>query len=65
MLGPHQVWLYPSLEAETRGWAAAMNGEFTVKVRQTGRGERSRGEALRVKVRLSFDVGCQPVRRRA
>jgi hypothetical protein len=40
VLGPTQVWLYPSLEAEARGWAAAMRGEFRVEVRKTGRGER-------------------------
>jgi hypothetical protein len=40
VLGPNEVWLYPSLEAEERGWAAAMSGEFRVKERKTGRGER-------------------------
>jgi hypothetical protein len=40
VLGPTQVWLYPSLEGEARGWAAAMRGEFRVEVRKTGRGER-------------------------
>ena len=28
VLGPNEVWLYPSVEAEARGWAAAMSGEF-------------------------------------
>jgi hypothetical protein len=40
VLGPNEVWLYPSVEAEVRGWAAAMSGEFRVEVRKTGRGER-------------------------
>jgi DNA invertase Pin-like site-specific DNA recombinase len=40
VLGPNEVWLYPSLEAEARGWAAAMTGEFRVEVCKTGRGER-------------------------
>ena len=40
VLGPDQVWLHPSLEAEARGWTAAMDGEFTVEVRRSGRGER-------------------------
>jgi hypothetical protein len=26
VLGPNEVWLYPSVEAEARGWAAAMQG---------------------------------------
>lgn len=40
VLGPNQVSLHPSVEAEARGWAAAMSGEFKVEVRKTGRGER-------------------------
>ena len=40
VLGPSEVWLYPSVEAEARGWAAAMSGEFRVEERKTGRGER-------------------------
>ena len=40
VLGPNEVWLYPSVEAEARGWAAAMSGEFRVEMRKTGRGER-------------------------
>jgi hypothetical protein len=40
VLGPNEVWLYPSLEAQARGWAAAMSGEFQVEMRQSGRGER-------------------------
>ena len=40
VLGPNEVWLYPSVEAEARGWAAAMSGEFRVEERKTGRGER-------------------------
>jgi len=42
VLGPTEVWLHPSIEAEERGWAAAMSGEFRVELRQTGRGERAR-----------------------
>ena len=41
VLGPDEVWLYPSVEAEARGWAAAMSGEFRVELRQSGRGERA------------------------
>ena len=26
VLGPNGVWLHPSVEAEARGWAAAMSG---------------------------------------
>lgn len=40
-LGPNEVWLYPSVEAEARGRAAAMTGEFREEVRKTGRGERA------------------------
>jgi hypothetical protein len=40
VLGPNEVWLHPSVEAEARGWAAAMSGEFRVEERKTGRGER-------------------------
>jgi hypothetical protein len=39
ILGPAQIWLYPSVEAEARGWAAAMTGEFIVES-TNGRGER-------------------------
>ncbi len=53
VLGPNEVWLYPSLEAEARGWAAAMSGEFQVEMRQSGRGERARAEPLRVNVRIA------------
>jgi hypothetical protein len=42
VLGPNQIWLVPSVEAEERGWAAAMSGEFRVEERRTGRGERDR-----------------------
>ena len=40
VLGPSEVWLHASVEAEARGWAAAMCGEFRVEERKTGRGER-------------------------
>ena len=39
VLGPSKVWLYPTVEAEARGWAAAMEGEFRVES-TNGRGER-------------------------
>jgi hypothetical protein len=39
VLGPNEIWLYPSVEAEARGWAAAMAGEFRVES-TNGRGER-------------------------
>ena len=41
MLGPNEIWLHASIEAEARGWAAAMSGEFRVEERKTGRGERT------------------------
>jgi hypothetical protein len=41
VLGPNEVWLYPTVEAEARGWADAMAGEFKVESRY-GRGERTR-----------------------
>ena len=41
VLGPNEVWLYASVEAEARGWAAAMSGEFRMEERKTGRGERA------------------------
>jgi hypothetical protein len=41
VLGPDQLWIYPTDEAEARGLAAAFAGEFRTKVRQTGRGERA------------------------
>ena len=50
-LGPSEIWVYPSVEAEARGWAAAMSGEFRIESRN-GRGERTRAETLRVKVRI-------------
>lgn len=34
----------PSVEAEARGWAVAMSGEFRVDESKTGRGERTRPE---------------------
>jgi hypothetical protein len=40
VLGPNEVWLDPSVEAEARGWAAAMSVEFRVEECKTGRGER-------------------------
>ncbi len=39
VLGPSEVWLYPTVEAEARGWAAAMAGEFRIESTY-GRGER-------------------------
>jgi hypothetical protein len=39
VLGPNEVWLYPTVEAEARGWATAMNGEFRIESTY-GRGER-------------------------
>jgi hypothetical protein len=40
VLGPTQVWLHPSEEAIAQGWATAMSGEFTARIRRSGRGER-------------------------
>jgi hypothetical protein len=40
VLGPSEARLHPSVEAEARGWAAAMTGEFRLEERKTGRGER-------------------------
>ncbi len=61
VLGPNEVWLYPVLEAEARGWAAAMSGEFGVEVRKTGRGERSHTERSDLSVPelpLAMPWGC-------
>ena len=44
VLGPNEIWLYPSVEAEARAWAAAMSGKFRVDERKTGRGERTRAD---------------------
>jgi len=41
VLGRNEVWRCPSVEAEARGWAAAMSGEFRVEERTAGRGERA------------------------
>ncbi|HSV92137.1 MAG TPA: hypothetical protein VLH81_03635 [Desulfobacterales bacterium] len=40
VLGPNEVWLYPRVEAEARGWAAAMSGEFRIEIKN---GRRERG----------------------
>jgi hypothetical protein len=39
VLGPNEVWLYPTIEAEGLGWATAMAGEFRFES-TNGRGER-------------------------
>ena len=59
-----RVWLYPSVEAEARGWAAARRGEFRMEERKTGRGERSGPDTLRVKVRIAANR-TEPVSRRS
>ena len=40
MPGPNEIWFYPSVEAEARGWGAAMSGGLRIEERKTGRGER-------------------------
>jgi DNA invertase Pin-like site-specific DNA recombinase len=40
VLGPNQLWLFPSAEAEARGLGPLFAGEFRTNVRQCGRGER-------------------------
>jgi hypothetical protein len=52
VLAPSEVWLYPTVEAEARGWAAAMAGEFRVeKVRVVGaRGFEPPGPTPRIVV---------------
>jgi hypothetical protein len=40
LLRPGENSIHPSVEAEARGWAAAVTGEFRVEERKTGRGER-------------------------
>lgn len=57
--GPSEVWLYPSVEAEARGWAAAMSGEFRIKSRN-GRGERSSAHTFQHIVWI--DAGTTPLR---
>jgi hypothetical protein len=51
VLGPSEVWFYPTVEAEARGWAAAMAGEFRVES-TNGRGERSRSFTIQATVRV-------------
>lgn len=46
VLGPNEVWLYPSVEAEARGWATATAGESRVES-TNGRGERTVGHTPR------------------
>jgi hypothetical protein len=41
VLGPGQLWIHPSDEAEARGLGPLFAGEFRTKVGQTGRGERA------------------------
>jgi hypothetical protein len=36
VLGPNEIWLYPTIEAEARGWAAGMAGSSESKVRMVG-----------------------------
>ena len=40
VLGPNQLWLHPSAEAQAPGLGPLSTGEFRTKVRQSGRGER-------------------------
>ena len=56
VLGPIEVWLTPSLEAEERGWAAAMGGEFRMKERQSGRGERRQATLRHLNVPASLPL---------
>jgi hypothetical protein len=42
--------VHPRVEAEARGWAAAMAGEFRIES-TNGRGERSGSDTIRVMVR--------------
>ncbi len=58
VLGPNEVWLTPSLEAEERGWAAAMRGEFRMKERRTGRGERTQASRTDQLIRVHL-VGAE------
>ncbi len=62
VLGPSEVWLHPSVEAEARGWAAAMRGEFRVELRQTGRGERASGNTTQLSIRIDPGFDGSPVR---
>ena len=59
VLGPNETWLHPSVEAQERGWAAGMSGEFRVELRQTGRGERSQAAPPDLNVPLA--LSCEPV----
>jgi hypothetical protein len=53
VLGPNEVWLYPSVEAEARGWAAAMKGESRVES-TNGRGERSSAHTIQPSIRIEL-----------
>jgi len=61
-LGPNEVWLYPSVEAEARGWAAAMSGEFRVEGRKNGRGERTGPFTIPIWGRVTRPPGYRLVR---
>ena len=63
VLGPTKVWLYPSEEAAAQGWATAMSGEFTAKVRRNGRGERSRADTFQISVAIMDGDGTSVVSR--
>jgi hypothetical protein len=54
VLGPTKVWLYPSEEAAAQGWATAMSGEFTARIRRNGRGERGRASLAHLRFRPRF-----------
>jgi hypothetical protein len=54
VLGPTRVWLYPSDEAVACGWATMMSGEFTMELRQTGRGERGSASLTHLRFRPRF-----------
>ena len=54
VLGPLQVWVHPSEEAEAHGRASAMHGEFEREVRRYGRGERGRATLAHLRSRPRF-----------
>ncbi len=53
VLGPNQLWLVPSAEAEARGLGPLFTGAFRTKVRQSGRGEEGLAPSIPTSVSTS------------
>jgi len=53
VLGTREAWVTPTAKAEAYGLTAAWSGPLRCSIGSYGRGERSRAEPLRVKVRIA------------